>query len=136
MAEKQKSNNKSNNKMAPSIIGKDTIITGQIESSGDIQIDGKLHGNIISHAITIGATAQVEGELLAESVTVYGHVTGTIRALQVFLCTDCVVSGDIYHLSLAIESGAKFDGRSLHDKDPLNKSNAETKPSTEEQWQI
>ena len=65
MAETQKLN-----KMAPSIIGKDAKITGQFISSGDVQIEGKLQGDVTSHAITIGASAEVEGELIAEIVTV------------------------------------------------------------------
>ena len=121
MAETQKLN-----KMAPSIIGKDVKITGQFISSGDVQIEGKLQGDVASHAITIGASAEVEGELIAEIVTVYGRVTGTIRALQVHLCAKCVVAGDIHHTALAVESGAQFDGRAVHEKDPLGQAAPQT----------
>ena len=100
-------------KVAPS------ILSGQIVSSGDVQIEGVLEGDLRSHAVTIGEKARVTGEISGELVTVRGFVKGTIRARQVHLCASCHVVGDIYHEALAIETGAHLDGVVRREKDPL-----------------
>ena len=107
------------NKAAPSILSHDMHIVGQIVCEGDVQIEGKLDGNILSHALTIGEKAQITGEVAAEVITVMGRVEGTIRARQVHLCATSSVSGDIFHEALAIESGAHLDCQLKHESDPL-----------------
>ena len=107
------------NKMAPSILSQDCHVVGQISSTGDIQIEGRLDGNLLSHAVTVGESAEVNGEIAGEIVTIRGRVDGTIRARQVHLCASCLVTGDIYHESFAVESGAHFDGQVKHQDNPL-----------------
>ncbi len=106
-------------KVAPSILSQDLNVSGQIVSSGDVQIEGVLEGDLRSHAVTIGEKARVTGEISGELVTVRGFVKGTIRARQVHLCASCYVVGDIYHEALAIETGAHLDGVVRREKDPL-----------------
>ncbi|MGB0341875.1 MAG: bactofilin family protein [Parvibaculales bacterium] len=106
-------------KVAPSILSQDLSVSGQIVSSGDVQIEGVLEGDLRSHAVTIGEKARVTGEISGELVTVRGFVKGTIRARQVHLCASCHVVGDIYHEALAIETGAHLDGVVRREKDPL-----------------
>ena len=106
-------------KAAPSILSHDMHIVGQIVCEGDVQIEGKLDGNILSHSLTIGEKAQVAGEVAGEVITIMGKVDGTIHGRQVHLCATSHVSGDIFHEALAIETGAHVDGRVKHEKDPL-----------------
>ena len=60
----------------------------------------------------IGEGAQVEGDIVAEELTIGGRVKGTIRANRVKLNSTAVVEGDIYHRSLAIEENGQFEGMS------------------------
>ena len=106
-------------KSAPSILSNDMHVTGQIVSTGDIQIEGSLDGDIRSHAVTIGEKAVIKGEIAGEEITVYGTVIGTIRARSVHLYASCDVQGDIYHEALAVETGATFNGTVKREKDPL-----------------
>ena len=106
-------------KNAPSILCKDLQVIGQITSTGDIQIDGILDGDLRSHAVTVGQDAPITGELAGETVTIRGRVDGIIRARQVHLCATCEVNGDIYHEALAIETGAHLNGTVKREKDPL-----------------
>ena len=62
-------------KNAPSILCKDLQVIGQITSTGDIQIDGILDGDLRSHAVTVGQDAHITGELAGETVTIRGRVT-------------------------------------------------------------
>ena len=53
------------------------------------------------------------GIVAAERLVVDGKVEGPIQGGDVVLKSQAHVVGDIHHQSLAIESGAFFDGRSL-----------------------
>src|ERR1700752_4277248 len=70
---------------APSIISSDMVINGTISSAGDIQVDGRVDGDIRSVGLVVGDKAEINGEVLAEDLTIRGKVTGRIRARKVLL---------------------------------------------------
>jgi cytoskeletal protein CcmA (bactofilin family) len=111
-----------NMKAAPSIISGDMNVSGTITAGGDIQVDGKVDGDITSGSLTVGEKAVVNGEVLAEEVVVRGKIVGSIRARKVQLCSTCHVEGDIYHQALAVETGAYFEGNCRHSDDPLKET--------------
>lgn len=106
-------------KAAPSIISMDMSVNGTITAGGDIQVDGKIDGDITTGSLTVGEKAVVTGEILAEEVVVRGKILGSIRARKVQLCSTCHVEGDIFHQALAVETGAYFEGNCRHSDDPL-----------------
>ena len=61
----------------------------------------------------IARGAHVTGTVAAERVVIDGKVEGPIQGREVILKSQANVVGDIHHQSLAIESGAFFDGRSV-----------------------
>ena len=95
----------------PSIISASLHVVGNLVSEGDIQIDGAVDGDIRTTIVTIGQSAEVKGEVVAESVTVHGRIEGTIRARTVILGKTARIDGDIYQETLAIEAGAHFEGQ-------------------------
>jgi len=98
----------------PSIISADLRITGNLESDGDIQIDGTVDGDIRSGRITVSETAVVKGALEAETVRIAGKVTGQIKARQVTLLKSAKVVADVMQESFAVEPGASFEGNCRH----------------------
>lgn len=94
----------------PSIISTDLKIIGNVASEGDIQLDGSVGGDVRSRSLTIGAAANVKGEVIAESVEIKGTVTGRIKARSVSLAKTAKVVGDIEYETLAIEAGAWLEG--------------------------
>jgi cytoskeletal protein CcmA (bactofilin family) len=104
---------------APSIISADMVINGALNSTGDIQVDGRVDGDVRSVGLVIGDKAEIHGEVLAEDVTVRGKVVGRIRARKVLLAATSHVEGDILHEAFAVESGAFFEGNCRHSDDPL-----------------
>ena len=110
---------KSKSKSAPSILSHDMHSVGKIFSTGEIQIEGRLDGDLRSHAVTIGEKAVVSGEVAGDTVTVFGQVKGTIRARQVYLCATSKVTGDVFNEALAIETGAQLNGAVKREKEPL-----------------
>jgi len=106
-------------KAAPSILSHDMHIVGQIFSTGDIQIEGRLDGDLRSNAVTVGEKAEIHGEVAGDTVTVFGRGKGIIRGRQVYLCATSHVDGDVFNEALAIESGAQLNGAVKREKDPL-----------------
>ncbi len=106
-------------KPAPSVLSSDLTIVGNVKSSGDIQVEGAVEGDIRSHMLVVGESATVKGEIVAEEVVVNGRVVGRLRGLKVRLSATARVEGDIIHKTIAIESGAHFEGSVQRQDDPL-----------------
>ncbi|MEO1424233.1 MAG: polymer-forming cytoskeletal protein, partial [Pseudomonadota bacterium] len=90
-------------KPAPSVLSSDLTIKGNLETSGDIQIEGTVEGDIRAHLLTVGEGATVRGEVVADDLVVNGRVVGRVRGLKVRLTSSARVEGDIIHKTIAIE---------------------------------
>jgi cytoskeletal protein CcmA (bactofilin family) len=101
-----------------SIIDSCLVITGNLQSERDVQVDGEINGDVHCSHLTISKGGTITGNVVAEEVVVRGKVKGTIRALQVVLQDTAHVESDIFHSSLIIEQGAIFDGQSQRQADP------------------
>lgn len=95
----------------PSILAADIVITGEIVTDGDVQIEGRLDGNISAHSLTIGEQGAVNGTIKAGTAIVRGKVTGKINAGTVELSETANVQADIVQDHLTIANGAFFDGK-------------------------
>jgi len=113
---------------APSIISNDLVVIGTLTSTGDIQIDGRVDGDIRSGSVTIGEKANFEGEIIAEECTIRGRVQGIVRARKVNLSSTCHMEGTILHEALAVEVGAFFEGTCRHSADPLSEAAGKPEP--------
>lgn len=100
--------------VAPSIVSANLRVTGDLESEGDIQIDGYVEGDVRSNSVTVGEHAVVCGAILSQTVRVAGTVKGQINGKTVELSRSAKVTGDIVHESLAIEAGAFIQGLCRH----------------------
>ena len=96
----------------PSIVARNLRILGNLDSDGDIQVDGAVEGDIRTGRLTIGESGRVRGAIEAETVTVAGAVTGSIKAKSVSLLRTARVIADIAQDQLTVESGAVFEGNS------------------------
>jgi cytoskeletal protein CcmA (bactofilin family) len=105
---------------APSLIGPDLSLTGNLESKGEIQIEGEIQGDVHAARIVVGEHARVTGNLLAHEIVVRGNVAGSIRGNTIMLQAASRVEGDVFHKSLVIEEGAFFEGKSRRSGDPMS----------------
>lgn len=117
---------------APSLIGSDVRLTGDIISPGEVQFDGTIEGDIRCGALIIGDQAVVTGSIVSDTVLINGAVMGSIRARSVRMNQSAKMVGDIWHEDLVIESGAYVEGRCMHVDDPLEEKSRkpETSPAT------
>ncbi len=107
-----------------SVLSSDLTITGNVKTSGDIQVEGVVEGDIRAHLLTVGESATIKGEIVADDIVVNGRVIGRVRGLKVRLTSTARVEGDIIHKTIAIESGAHFEGSVQRQEDPLATSGA------------
>ena len=94
------------------VIDEGLKIVGNVTAEGLVEIKGHIEGDLHCSSLLISPKAHVSGAIVAERVIVNGSVAGPIQGGAVILKSHAHVVGDIQHQSLAIESGAYFDGRS------------------------
>lgn len=103
-----------------SVLSSDLTVTGNIRTSGDIQVEAQVEGDIRAHMLTVGESATIKGEIVADDIVINGRVIGRVRGLKVRLTSTARVEGDIIHKTIAIESGAHFEGSVQRQDDPLS----------------
>lgn len=120
-------------KPAASVLSSDLVVTGNIKTTGDIQVEAQVEGDIRAHMLTVGEKAMIKGEIVADDIVINGRVVGRVRGLKVRLSSTARVEGDIVHKTIAIESGAHFEGSVQRQEDPLSsgKPAALTPPKAE-----
>ncbi len=94
------------------IIGKGTSVNGNVETFGNVRIEGKVVGNVVTKSkAALGHSCYVEGNLLAQNAEIAGHVKGTVECTELLvLKPTAVIDGDIITNKLIVESGASFNG--------------------------
>ncbi|WP_420342705.1 bactofilin family protein [Paenirhodobacter sp.] len=118
-----------------SVLSSDLVISGNIKTTGDIQVEGTVEGDIRAHLLTVGETATIKGEIVADDIVINGRVVGRVRGLKVRLTSTAKVEGDIIHKTIAIESGAHFEGSVQRQEDPLQGASApKLAPPTENSY--
>ena len=113
-----------------SVLSSDLTVVGNLKTTGDIQVEGTVEGDIRAHLLTVGEGATIRGECIADDVVVNGRIVGRVRGLKVRLTSTARVEGDIIHKTIAIESGAHFEGSVQRQEDPLNPNAQARKPAT------
>ena len=93
-------------------IGKGTILEGNIESFGNIRIEGKVIGDIKSKSkIALGQSSYVDGNILSQNAEIEGEVKGKVQISDLLVLKKTAkVSGDIIANKIIVESGATFNG--------------------------
>lgn len=95
-------------------VGKSVVFRGDLISSEDMTIDGRVEGSIEvrNHHLTIGPNASIEADIAARLVTVFGKVSGSVAAEErVEIRQGATVEADITCQTLAIQEGAFFCGK-------------------------
>jgi cytoskeletal protein CcmA (bactofilin family) len=105
---------------ARSVIDQRLLITGDLGGDGELQVDGKVAGNIRCGHLLVGKERTINGNVIADQVVVRGRVRGTIRADRVIFQDKARVRGDVFYKALTIEEGAYFQGHAHYCNDPMN----------------
>ena len=88
-----------------SMIGSDVTISGNIQTEGDLHIDGRIEGDVKCSALVIGESGAVVGGIRAANARISGEVDGAIEAGALTLTSAARTKGDISYDQLSIEAG-------------------------------
>lgn len=89
-------------------------IKGELTGKADLIIDGDLQGSIRLNEsrLTVGQSGSIHADIEAREIFVHGRVEGDLRGRErVVLANSCHVEGDLEAPRVAIEDGARFNGR-------------------------
>jgi len=94
------------------IIREDASFEGKMVFEGNVMVNGKFKGEIISNGeLTVGSGGLVEGVVQVGTINIFGEVRGNIKAKQkIVINAPSTVKGDIEAPSLVIQEGAVFEG--------------------------
>ena len=94
------------------MIGAGTVVTGDIQSKGDIRVDGTLKGSVnTSGKVVLGKDGVIEGDVVCADADVSGTIKAKISVTQLLsLKSTAKLNGDIITNKLSIEPGASFTG--------------------------
>ena len=101
---------------AVSLISSGMKVVGKIVGNGVVKVLGSIEGELHATNVQVSEGAQVEGNIIAQDLTIGGRVKGTIHAARVKLQSTAEVEGDIFHRSLSIEENARFEGSSRREE--------------------
>jgi cytoskeletal protein CcmA (bactofilin family) len=103
--------NQSRKPTSPSVIAQGTHVLGNIVSDGPLDIDGQVEGNVRGDTITLRENGLIRGDVMGDTVFVYGEIDGLVKARNVILYASAVIRGVVMHESLSVEDGATVDGK-------------------------
>lgn len=95
------------------LIGAGTVFKGDVESNGDIRIDGQIIGSLKSNGkVVVGQTGSLDGDLTCKQAEISGTVKGIINTEELTaLKATSRVEVDLHTKQLLIEVGAQFTGK-------------------------
>jgi cytoskeletal protein CcmA (bactofilin family) len=91
-------------------VGPDLVIRGIVEGRGQIEVQGKVEGQVKCREVSVVEGGRIEGSVVAELVQIGGAVEGPVRATTVEITKTARVVGNITHLNLSVEAGAYLEG--------------------------
>ena len=103
-----------------SVIDRRLLVTGDLEGGGELQVEGRVEGNIRCAVLWVGSEGIITGNVTADEVVVRGEIKGTIRANSVVLQDRARVNSEIFHKLLSVEAGVCFEGQARRSNDPTN----------------
>jgi cytoskeletal protein CcmA (bactofilin family) len=96
-----------------------THVTGELQFSGTLRVDGSFHGSISSaDVLIVGDNAVVHADISVGSIEIHGRVFGNVEAKRdIEIFPTGRVHGDVRTPTLVVQPGGVFDGRSFMKSD-------------------
>ena len=92
-------------------VGKALKVTGNLDTEGDLYVQGTVTRRINALRVVVGTHGSVDGDVVAREVQIEGRLTGRVFALNVTVESSANVAGRIFHNTMTVAKGAHIDGR-------------------------
>lgn len=96
------------------IISSGVTITGEVSSTIDLQIDGRVHGDVRCTTLFLGESGVLEGNIEADRIRVSGTIEGNVTAGDVAVEATGRIHGDVAYSRLKVTAGAVIEGMIRH----------------------
>ena len=123
----------SDQKFSSSILASSFSLKGSISCKGELQIDGRVNGNINGEKVILGPDSSMDGTLTADEVIISGKFKGKIKGKSIRLETGALVDAEITYEILAIEDGSSINGIV---KKSINNSTVKKQTLTDEKKKV
>ena len=103
-----------------SLIGRQTVLTGDVQFSGGLHIDGTVKGNVTADedsrsVLTLSEHGTIEGEVKVPNIVLNGSVIGDVHAIErIELAANARVAGNVYYGLIEMAMGAEVNGNLVH----------------------
>ena len=94
-----------------SFIGPEVTVTGDIDTEGQLHIDGKVVGDVRCGSLSQGESGSIAGNIDAGEAKLAGLIDGAVTAGTLLLEASARVTGDVLYETLTVSTGAQVDGR-------------------------
>jgi cytoskeletal protein CcmA (bactofilin family) len=94
-----------------SFIGPEVVVTGDIDTDGQIHVDGKVVGDVRCGSLSQGESGSIAGNITAGEAKLAGLIDGAVSAGTLLLEPSARVTGDVLYETLTVSTGAQVDGR-------------------------
>lgn len=96
------------------LIGKGTVIEGNVMTESSIRVDGGIKGKLIcKNTVTIGQTGRIQGDVEALNAIIGGKVKGKVTVSEkLVLESKASLIGELKAKKLIIDEGSIFEGTS------------------------
>ncbi len=114
---KNKAINASGKESSTTLISSETTITGDVQFSGAVHLEGRVIGNINADSglLTIAQTGNVQGDVRAQRVVVDGHVRGNVYAEEhLELASRAIITGNVFYNVIEMTKGSQVNGSLEH----------------------
>lgn len=111
---------KNNTAIVDTLIGKNTIINGDLVFTGGLHVDGKIIGNVIAQedsmaVLILSKNGSIEGEVKVPNMVLNGRVTGDVfGSNRVELVANSKINGSVYYNLIEMQIGAEVNGGLVH----------------------
>lgn len=103
------------------LIGKGTVIKGDLEFSGGLHVDGKIIGNVTAEAgsdamLILSEFGHIEGEVNVPNMVLNGEIVGDVfGSNRVELAPKSCINGSVYYNLIEMAIGAQVNGGLVHE---------------------
>ena len=94
-----------------SFIGPEVVVTGDIDTEGQLHVDGKVVGDVRCGSLSQGESGSISGNINAGEAKLAGLIDGAVSAGTLLLEASARVTGDVLYETLTVSTGAQVDGR-------------------------
>jgi cytoskeletal protein CcmA (bactofilin family) len=100
-----------------SVIGGGIVITGNIEASVDLHLEGSVVGDVSCATLILGEKASIRGSVHAERVKASGVIEGSVDTRDLSVEPTARLVGDVTYSRIRIANGGIVEGKMVHKQD-------------------